>query len=93
MANTLTSCTSCRHPFPFHPSQGPCRAFGCDCENFVGAAAPAPANLAEGIEQNYPGLVAALKDSGLGHKALAEKFPFTSESSVRRWRKKNEVSA
>lgn len=50
-----------------------------------------PKNLADALKSDYPGFEAALRDSTQGHKAVAEAFPFTSETSVRRWRKANGV--
>lgn len=50
-----------------------------------------PKNLAEALNWAYPGFEVALRDSSVGHKAVADQFPFTSESSVRRWRKANGV--
>lgn len=47
-------------------------------------------DLADGVER-VSGFLEALHDPSLGHKAIAEMFPFTSETSVRRWRKANGV--
>lgn len=47
-------------------------------------------DLADGLER-VTGFLEALKDPEMGHKAVAEAFPFTSETSVRRWRKNNGV--
>lgn len=47
-------------------------------------------NLAEGVA-NDERFVSVLRDPSVGHKAVAEQYPFTSESSVRRWRKANGV--
>ena len=86
-----TKCGNCSHPKSFHsPSRaGRCGAYSCDCMRFTALEAPAtpPKNLAEYIERE-PALLADLK-SDMGHRALAEKWPLTTESSIRRWRKAN----
>lgn len=43
-------------------------------------------NLADGVA-NDPRFVSVLADPSVGHQAVAEQYPFTSESSVRRYRK------
>ncbi len=50
-----------------------------------------PENLAEALKANTPGFEDALRDPSIGHRFVANAFPFTSESSVRRWRKSNGV--
>lgn len=47
-------------------------------------------DLADGVER-VTGFLEVLRDPATGHKAVAEMFPFTSETSVRRWRKTNGV--
>lgn len=47
-------------------------------------------DLADGVERVL-GFLETLTDSSVGHKKVAEMFPFTSETSVRRWRKANGV--
>ncbi len=52
---------------------------------------PEPKNIAEAISTGYHGFEATLRDPSVGHQQVANRYSFTTESSVRRWRKKNEV--
>lgn len=64
---------------------------GHEAFNQAYAAPVEPKNLAEALRANYPGFEAALRDKTRGHKSVATAFPFTSETSVRRWRAKEGV--